>query len=297
MKLRLFLTGHTGFLGKNFIDFFKNKYEFNFYLKNSQICIKEDAVVHFAGKAHDLKKTLNPDEYYRVNTDLTKKIFDAFLTSNAEVFITISSIKAVADMSNSVLTEKQIPNPISHYGKSKLFAEQYILSKVIPEGKRVYILRPSMIHGKGNKGNLNLLYKFVSLGIPWPLGSFENKRSYCSVDNLLFLIEELIVRKDIPSGIYNVADDEALSTNELIRILSESLSKKPFILNLPPFLVRFLAKVGDLNLFPLTTDRLNKLTETCIVDNSKIKSAIKKSFPTTAREGLIKTFQSFKNIQ
>lgn len=50
----------------------------------------------------------------------------------------------------------------THYGKSKLLAEQYILSKTIPNGKRVYILRPCMIHGTGNKGNLNLLYKIVS---------------------------------------------------------------------------------------------------------------------------------------
>ena len=41
-----------------------------------------------------------------------------------------------------------------------------------------------MIHGPGNKGNLNLLYSLVSKGLPWPLGSFENKRSYCSIDNL-----------------------------------------------------------------------------------------------------------------
>ena len=297
MKLRLFLTGHSGFLGKNFINSFKNEYNFNFYLKNSEICIKEDVVVHLAGKAHDLKNALNPDEYYRVNTELTRKIFDAFLTSNAEVFITISSIKAVADVSNSILTEEQIPNPISHYGKSKLFAEQYILSKIIPEGKRIYILRPCMIHGIGNKGNLNLLYKFVSLGIPWPLGSFENKRSFCSVDNLMFLIKELIERKDIPSGIYNVADDEVLSTNDLIRISSESLFKKPIIFNLSPAFIKLLAKVGDLFFLPLTTDRLHKLTETCVVDNSKIKSAIKKPFPTSARDGLFKTFQSFKKIQ
>lgn len=292
--MRLFITGHTGFIGRNFINFFKNEFQFNLFEKNSEICIKEDVVVHFAGKAHDLKSSLNSDEYYLVNTDLTKSIFDAFLSSNAEVFITISSVKAVADVSDSVLTEEQNPNPISHYGKSKLLAEQYILSKVIPEGKRFYILRPSMIHGSGNKGNLNLLYKFVALGIPWPLGSFENKRSFCNIDNLLFIMKELIERKDISSGIYNVADDEALSTNDVIGILADSLLKKPTILNFSPILVKLLAKIGDLFHLPLTTERLQKLTESYIVSNQKIKSAIGKSFPTSTRDGLLKTFQSFK---
>ena len=52
-----------------------------------------------------------------------------------------------------------------------------------------------MIHGPNNKGNLNLLYNLVSKRIPWILGSFQNKRSYCSIDNLLFIINELIKKK------------------------------------------------------------------------------------------------------
>ncbi|MGK4422647.1 hypothetical protein ACSLVQ_30785, partial [Klebsiella pneumoniae] len=73
---------------------------------------------------------------------------------------------------------------ITHYGKSKLLSEQFILSQDIPKGKRVYILRPCMIHGPNNKGNLNLLYEIVKKRIPWPLGMFKNKRSFCSIDNL-----------------------------------------------------------------------------------------------------------------
>src|SRR5690606_40901886 len=64
----------------------------------------------------------------------------------------------------------------------KLMAEEYILSKPLPDNKRVYIIRPCMIHGPGNQGNLNLLYKVVEKGIPWPLAAFENKRSFLSID-------------------------------------------------------------------------------------------------------------------
>ena len=220
-------------------------------------------------------------------------MFDAFLISNAKVFITLSSVKAAADSIESILTEEHTPNPNTHYGKSKLYAEQYILSKKIPEGKRVYILRPCMIHGKSNKGNLILLYKMVSKGFPWPLGAFDNKRSFCSIDNLIFIIKELIEREDISSGIYNVADDKALSTNDLISILAESQNKKPKIWNVPKGIIQSLSKLGDVLRMPLTTERLKKLTESYVVSNHKIKFAIGKDLPISAKDGLLKTFNSF----
>jgi nucleoside-diphosphate-sugar epimerase len=289
----IFITGSSGFVGLNLIEYLRSFFICIKYQRKAPIEINQDIVIHLAGKAHDIKKISNPDEYYQVNTELTKKIFDAFLASNAKVFITLSSVKAVADEVDGVLTEEYIPNPITHYGKSKLLAEQYILSKEIPEGKRVYILRPCMIHGPGNKGNLNLLYKLVSKGIPWPLGAFDNKRCFCSIDNLMFIIKELINREDIPSGVYNVADDEALSTNEVITLLAVSQNSIPKIWILPNGLIKAFAKLGDLLQLPLTTVRLQKLTESYIVSNQKIKSAIGKNLQVSAKNGLLKTFNSF----
>jgi len=291
----IFITGSSGFVGLNLIEYLRSFFIFIKYEREAPIEINQDIVIHLAGKAHDIKKTSNSAEYYQVNTELTKKIFDAFLASNAKVFITLSSVKAVADEVDGILTEESIPNPITHYGKSKLLAEQYILSKQIPEGKRIYILRPCMIHGLGNKGNLNLLYKLVSKGIPWPLGSFDNKRSFCSIDNLMFIIKELIDREDIPSGLYNVADDEALSTNEVISLLAESRNRKPKVLMLPKGLIKAFAKFGNLLQLPLTTERLQKLTESYDVSNQKIKSAIGKNLQVSAKDGLLKTFNSFHN--
>ena len=233
----IFITGSGGFVGQNIIKYFNSIYEFYRFSKNDEININQDVVLHFAGKAHDLKNTSNAEEYYIVNTELTKQVFDNFLESDAKVFITLSSVKAVADIVESELTEECISIPITHYGKSKLLAEVYIFGKEIPEGKRVYILRPCMIHGPGNKGNLNLLYKIVSKGLPWPLGEFKNKRSFCSIDNLCFIINELIENDHIPSGVYNIADDEPISTNELINLISVGLGKKPHIWNVPESLI------------------------------------------------------------
>ena len=289
---KIFLTGSSGFVGVNLIEYFGSSI-FLKYQRGNPIEINQDVVIHLAGKAHDLKNTSTPDEYYQVNTELTRKIFDVFLVSDAKVFLTLSSVKAVADEVQGELTEENIPIPINHYGKSKLLAEQYILSKQIPDGKRVYILRPCMIHGLGNKGNLNVLHKLVSKGIPWPLGSFDNKRSFCSIENLMFIIKELIDREDIPSGVYNVADDEALSTNEIISLLAVSQNRSPMIWILPKCLIKALAKLGDLLRLPLTTERLQKLTQSYVVSNQKIKSAIGKNLQVSARDGLLKTFNSF----
>jgi len=289
----LYLTGGTGFVGTSL--FRELQFEkISIHKKVEEITLRgEELVIHLAGKAHDLKNSLSSTEYYEVNTELTKKVFDAFLASDAKVFITLSSVKAVADEVSGELTEQYHPNPVTHYGKSKLLAEQYIFSKEIPEGKRVYILRPCMIHGPGNKGNLNLLYKLVSKNIPWPLGAFENKRSSCSIDNLMFIFKELIKREDIPSGIYNVEDDEPLSTNELIGLIAQSQNRKPKIWKIPKGLIEPLAKIGDKLHLPLNSERLQKLTESYLVSNAKIKESIGKPLPISSREGLLKTFQSF----
>jgi len=292
--MSIYLTGASGFVGKNLISYFKNKIEIKKHVRGSEFLIKENTVIHLAGKAHDLKNISNKDEYYEVNTELTKQIFDSFLTSDSSIFIYMSSVKAVADSVVGILNEDCVPNPKTHYGKSKLLAESYILSQKIPSNKRVYILRPCMIHGRNNKGNLNLLYNLVSKRIPWILGAFQNKRSYCSIDNLLFIINELIENNTIPSGVYNVADDDYLSTNEIISLISNSNNQKPIIFNLSPFIVKFITKIGDIIPLPLNSERLKKLTESYMVSNEKLKKYIAKELPLTSKQGITKTLSSFK---
>ena len=294
---RIVITGATGFVGTNLQEYLKTAHEvFSMsvrYQPNQELIVNSDAIIHLAGKAHDLKKVSNPQDYYEANFELTKQLFDAFLTSEAAVFIFMSTVKAVADEVQGVLKEEEIPNPKTHYGIAKRLAEEYILSQELPKGKRVYILRPCMIHGPGNKGNLNLLYQLVAKGLPWPLGAFENQRSFLSVENLCFVIKELLENQTIPSGIYNVADDAELSTNELIQLLGDSLGKSTRIWSLSQNVIRSMAKVGDVLPLPLNSERLQKLTESYVVSNTKIVEAMGKSLPVSSREGVRRTFESF----
>lgn len=299
--MSIYISGSTGFVGKNLIPYL-NKAGYQTapldLRKTLSISFPEGvtAVVHLAGKAHDLKKASQPEIYYDINTELTKKVFDAFLASNATAFIILSSVKAVRDAVEGILTETDSPQPKTDYGKSKLLAEEYIQSRIIPEGKRVYILRPCMIHGPGNKGNLNLLYKLASKRIPWPLAAFDNQRSFLSVENLCFVIKELLDRKDIPSGIYQVADDDSLSTNELIQLIAQAMNFKPQLWHIPKKFIQMLSKIGDALHLPLNSERLQKLTENYVVSNHKLKTALKKGLPLSAKAGLTKTIRSFGGV-
>lgn len=269
-----------------------------------QFLPKFDAIIHLAGKAHDTKNQSASQVYFDINTGLTQKIFDFFLESSAKRFIFFSSVKAAADsVVGDMLTEDVIPTPVGPYGESKIAAEEYILSKLRSEhgelkvamqrDKRVYILRPCMIHGPGNKGNLNLLYNVVKKGIPWPLGDFENKRSFTSIDNLCYVVEGLLT-KDVASGIYHMGDDEALSTNELIALMCEAMGKEPHIWKMNRKMMEGCAGLGTLLHLPLNTERLRQLTENYVVSNEKIKLALGiDRMPVRAADGIMKTIRSF----
>lgn len=259
-----------------------------------------DAIIHLAGKAHDTKNQTVADLYFKVNRDLTIKIFDYFCAHDSiKKFVFFSTAKAAADKVDGVLTEDVVPSPVGPYGESKIAAENYILScmRDNPDafaGRGVYIFRPCMIHGPGNKGNLNLLYNVVRKGIPWPLGAFENRRTFTSVENICFAVNGVLT-KDVESGIYNMGDDEALSTNELIEEICKSLGKKAHIWRLPKGLMFFVARLGGWLHLPLDSERLRKLTEDYVASNAKIKRALGvERMPVDARVGLMRTLESFK---
>jgi len=311
------ITGATGFVGKNLLPYlsasnldyklhvlgrhdykkfvksglnkFTDSYQVIDHLSGDK---KSRHYVHLAGKAHDIKNSSFEEEYFEANYRLTKRLFDHFLENNtAETFTFISSIKAVSDRPNRIVDEFLETNPVTAYGRSKRKAEEYIL-KNSPLGKRVYILRPCMIHGPGNRGNLNLLYAMISKGIPWPLGAFNNSRSFLSINNFCFIIDRILAGRLKP-GIYHLADSKPLSTRRLIELIGESVGKKPRIWNLPITAIYFCAKLGNVLNLPLNEERLQKLTENYVVSNQKLTRALGCDLPVEAEDGMRSTLASF----
>ena len=296
--MKIIITGATGFVGSNLSKYLEEKGNVvgKLSLRNPDWILNKnaDVIIHLAGKAHDTANTSADDEYFKINRDLTIQLFDEFLNSEIRDFIYFSSVKATADTIEGILDENHPSDPKTPYGKSKLEAENYLLAQELPENKRLFIIRPCMIHGPGNKGNLNLLYKVVEKGIPWPLADFDNQRSFLSIDNLNFLIERIISDQNMTSGIYNFSDDKALSTNDLVKIIANTSGKTERLLKIPKHLISFIAKTGDYLKLPLNSERLKKLTENYIVSNQKIKKELHlDSLPMSAENGMKKTIESF----
>lgn len=314
--MKILITGVHGFVGSNLVASLSKEHEiygldiiapakegvvqtYSWDDLDEGRIAKVDAIVHLAGKAHDTKNQAAAEVYFKVNRDLTIKIFDYFCKHpDIKKFVFFSTAKAAADKVEGILTEDVVPEPVGPYGESKIAAENYILNCMKKrlfqfEDRGVYIFRPCMIHGPGNKGNLNLLYNVVKKGIPWPLGAFDNRRTFTSVENICFAVNGVLT-KDVPSGIYNMGDDEALSTNELIEEICKSIGKKAHIWKLPKGLMNGMAKVGGFLHLPLDSERLRKLTENYISSNAKIKAALGvEKMPVDAREGLKVTLESF----
>ena len=350
--MKILITGIHGFVGSNLVTALSKDndlYGLDIIAPTKEGVVKTfswddlktdsvpevDAIIHLAGKAHDIKKQSATEVYYKVNTELTKTVFDYFLAHNSiKKFLFFSTAKAAADKVDGVLTEDVVPAPVGPYGESKIAAEEYILKRIkefnglrVQEefqdpnsdvnqqdnlssttlvtdsklsefrfqrsSKNVYIFRPCMIHGPGNKGNLNLLYNIVKKGIPWPLGAFENRRTFTSVQNICFVVNGVLT-KNVPSGIYNVGDDDALSTNELIEEICRSLGKKAHIWRIPKGIMNGIATVGGWLHLPLNAERLRKLTESYISSNEKIKKVLGVTkMPVEAHQGLQYTLDSF----
>lgn len=311
---RVLITGISGFLGKSLVGYFNREDDIKIFGHSREVAKtkalfhaigieilaevnnqvlndhKIDAVIHLAGIAHDFSGKYRDEDYFQVNAENTKALYDHFLKSGASAFIFVSSIKAVVDCADQEIDETHKEAPKGAYGKSKLMAEQY-LSLHQPHGKMTYVLRPCMVHGPGNKGNLNLLYKFVKWGIPFPLGAFDNRRSFLSIENFCMVVEQILAG-ELPQGTYHLADSEPLSTNDLVKLIGRGIGKKVIILKIPIKVIMSLATFGSILHLPFGKENIAKLTENMVVSNKKLLLNLGKKLPVSAEEGLLKTIKS-----
>lgn len=297
----IILFGASGFLGTQL----RNKLTGNIIpislrqqTWQNKLAENSDIYINCIGKAHDHRRTASQKDFYDANLEIVNSLFHEFINSSAKLFIHVSSIAAVEEFEREEpLIETSVQHPVSWYGRSKKAGEDFLLEQRLPSEKKIIIIRPCMIHGEGDKGNLELLYKVISKGVPYPFGSFDNKRSFVSIDNLCYLFQQIIDNSEIiPSGIYNIADDNAVSTSQLVNIIASLENIESRTLNVPKSVVNLLGKVGDILKLPISSKKIKKLTSTLTVSNQKIKTTLGiKELPVSAEEGIIKTIKSFQN--
>lgn len=249
--------------------------------------------VHLAGKAHDLQQVTNEGDYDRVNVDLALDVWDVATSHEASSFVYVSSIKAVVDHADGPVSEDTLALPETAYGRSKLRAEQELTTRAArPDAPRLTILRPCLIYGPEVKGNLRLLRGLVRRRVPYPLGRFDNQRSVLSVRNLTHVVEQAGVG-NLAAGLYHVADDEPMSTVEMLRAIGTAMHRRPVVVPVPEGAIRAAARWGTRAGGPLTTERLDKMTESLVVDTRRLQAALgEHQLPESSHDGFVAAFRA-----
>lgn len=232
---KILLAGSTGYLGSSFIKQYKDKYKFEKFSLLSQKLEninfdRIDIILHCAALVHQ-KIEFSYEKYHDINVDYPVKLARLAKQNGVKLFIFISTI-AVYGEDEEELNENTICNPISHYGKSKLEAEKQLL-QLSDDSFIVSIIRPPMIYGKNAPGNIDSLIKLVKKLPIIPLGKIKNKRSFISIQNLCFIVDEIITQQK--SGVFLASDDEPLSTSRLIELIAKNLDKKIYLIKIPFF--------------------------------------------------------------
>ncbi|WP_036487782.1 NAD-dependent epimerase/dehydratase family protein [Myxosarcina sp. GI1] len=319
--MKVLITGATGFIGSRLIPRLERENNCQLYaaIRHQQqlpttvtpIVVGEidgntewnqalkdiDTVVHLAGRAHVLdEKAANPAaEFIRVNIEGTANLVRQAIKAGVKHFIFISSIGAMTTLCDRLLTEDYPPNPDTPYGRSKLKAEKAIVELTKNSYMTWTILRPTLVYGKGNPGNMASLVKLVRTGLPLPFGAIKNRRSFLYVGNLVDAIAVCLAHPQAKNRMFLIGDNQILSTPELIQIIARNLDRRSFLLPIPASILKLLGYMGDgienfWQKFPFNSTAVNRLLGSLAIDNSDICQTLNWKPPYTTESGLTQDF-------
>jgi len=258
-----------------------------------------DIVIHLAARAHIINETIpNPEaEFIKVNTQGTANLVQQSIQAGVKHFIFISSIGAMTTQSDRILTENSPCHPDSPYGRSKLQAEQALINLTKDSNMTWIILRPTLVYGPGNPGNMERLMKLIKRGLPLPFGAIKNRRSFVFVGNLVAAIITCLDHPNAANKIFLISDNQAVSTPQLIRLIAQQIQQPCRLLPVPTTLLRFLGYLGDRvesitgkNL-PFNTYNIDRLLGSLTVDSRYIQKTLNWQPPFTLEQGLAQTIQ------
>jgi nucleoside-diphosphate-sugar epimerase len=296
------LTGTTGYIGQNLTKFYNAKSK-----KNKSISLRfqnwykmmpqeTETIIHLAAINHNPQDSAFDEEYFRVNTELTSKLFRFFLSSNAKTFIFLSTTELV-DRNLEQVSEVSTVNPMNPFLQSKYEAEQFILKQNLPEGKRAIILRVAPLYGREIKSKLHAIFSYCKK-FPWFYGALTTKHSFCNIDNLTEIVYQITENQTVASGIYNVADDEAIESIQFINWMSEVLEKKTTIYKVPKGVLNLLAKLGTIFNWEFNTKKLFEKSHSRIVNCDKLKNELHISkMPMDTEQAVLKTIEYYNSIK
>ncbi len=279
---KIVLTGANGFVG----SYFKNKYAYKYNIETFSFLRDNfeslnlngvDIVLHLSALVHQMSGA-DEDEYSRVNVEQTLNLAKKAKESGVGQFIFMSSVKVYGEESSEPYSEDTPCKPEDGYGKSKLKAEEE-LQKLESETFKVAIVRTPIVYGEGVKANIKNLVNLIRKVPILPFGSIENRRSMIYIGNLNFFIDRIIEKKE--SGVFLVSDERALSTSELIELISQALDKKVYLIKVPFFesLLRLAKPSFHKRLFE-SLEVSNKKTISKLLENGE------KGLPYSVEDGI-----------
>jgi nucleoside-diphosphate-sugar epimerase len=269
-----------------------------------------EAIVHLAGRAQigpesDAEESL----CRRTNTEGTARLARQTVECGVQHFLFLSSVHAVAAESDEMITVETVPHPTSVYGRSKLAAEKALRQELEETACAWTILRPPAVYGSGQVSNFSQLAKLSASGLPLPLASVRNRRSFIYVENLADLIAACLGNVTAFGKIYFASDGSDVSTPELIRqiakanesvqcpVFSDSVGDNETrhtplftrhsarLFPLPPSFLKAAGRLPGLG-------ALRKLTSSLYVESEPLRRELGWKPPFTMEEGLRRTLAS-----
>jgi len=244
-----------------------------------------DCVIHLAARAHILQDTVaDPEEAFdQTNTAATVNLVQSAIAQGVKHFIFISSIGAMATTSNQILTESSPCEPDTPYGRSKLKAEQAVQQLCAESSLTWTILRPPLIYGASNPGNMARLLKLVHTGIPLPFGAVKNRRSFLYVGNLVDAITTCLFHPQARNQTFLVSDSEAVSTPTLMTEIAQTMGKSPVLMPIPTPVLKLSGKLSG------NEETVHRLLGSLELDSTKIRTMLAWTPPFSLKQGLQET--------
>lgn len=256
-----------------------------------------ETVIHLAARAHVLEASDNEAEFFKVNAEGTANLVKQSIAAGVKHFVLVSSVGTITTQSSSPLTERSPCQPRTAYGRSKLQAEQSLAELTRQEALSWTILKPPLVYGLGNPGNMQRLIRLVQQGLPLPLGLVKNRRSLIYVRNLVDAIAVTLTHPHALNQVFLVSDGQDVSTPELIGKLASYLNRPCNLWPIPPIFLRSAGNLGDAvqqwaqRPLPLSSSAIESLLGSLWIDNSHIQDMLGWSPPFTLEQGLRETLK------
>jgi len=311
--MKILITGASGFVGRTLVQKLNTSHEIlalvrsqsnNFPANIQKLIAKDifevelpsdiDVIIHLAGRAHILnEQTTDPlSEFRKVNVDGTLQLVRQALNKKVKRFIFMSSIGVNGAVTlQQPFTEDAAPQPHADYAVSKLEAEQALKKLFAGSDTELVIIRPPLVYAAHAPGNFARLLKLVATNLPLPFARTQNKRSFVALENLVDFIQTCIEHPNAANQTFLVADQESISTRELVQYLKQGMGKPARFIYIPQPLIKLgAACIGKSKLY-------EQLFESLEVDTTKAQKLLGWTAPLSTQQAMLQAGRNYLKMK